>query len=273
MRRHRKASTLRLRLARLAHVLTFVAVVAATPACPQALPISEALNALVAAYPDALVRHDGRMLYWRDGTVMPALDGVGDKPFQQLLREPSIVDQFRLPYPRGPLAGPPALDADPGRFRNIVFFKKLYGSCDKGDVSPRLVPIVWLPNTWGKTIRITSVNRVDERLRAVSSEIDALPDKIKHAAYPLAGTYNCRVVADTGQLSPHAFGIAIDLNPAISDYWYWESRGGVITYKNRMPDEIVEIFEKHGFIWGGKWYHFDTMHFEYRPELLNIGPH
>jgi hypothetical protein len=32
--------------------------------------------------------------------------------------------------------------------------------------------------------------------------------------------------------------------------------------------EIVDIFERHGFIWGGKWYHFDTMHFEYRPELL-----
>jgi hypothetical protein len=28
------------------------------------------------------------------------------------------------------------------------------------------------------------------------------------------------------------------------------------------------VFEKHGFIWGGKWYHYDTMHFEYRPELL-----
>ncbi|MEJ2663631.1 MAG: M15 family metallopeptidase, partial [Spirochaetia bacterium] len=29
-------------------------------------------------------------------------------------------------------------------------------------------------------------------------------------------------------------------------------------------------FEKYGFIWGGKWYHYDTMHFEYRPELLVI---
>jgi hypothetical protein len=35
-----------------------------------------------------------------------------------------------------------------------------------------------------------------------------------------------------------------------------------------MPHEIVDIFERHGFIWGGKWYHYDTMHFEYRPELL-----
>ena len=45
-----------------------------------------------------------------------------------------------------------------------------------------------------------------------------------------------------------------------------------------MPDtaigyrsEIVEIFERHGFIWGGKWSYYDTMHFEYRPELLS-GP-
>ena len=35
-----------------------------------------------------------------------------------------------------------------------------------------------------------------------------------------------------------------------------------------VPHEIVEVFERHGFIWGGKWYHYDTMHFEYRPELL-----
>ena len=28
------------------------------------------------------------------------------------------------------------------------------------------------------------------------------------------------------------------------------------------------IFEKYGFVWGGRWYHYDTMHFEYRPELF-----
>ena len=31
----------------------------------------------------------------------------------------------------------------------------------------------------------------------------------------------------------------------------------------------VDAFEAEGFIWGGRWYHFDTMHFEYRPELLD----
>jgi hypothetical protein len=39
-----------------------------------------------------------------------------------------------------------------------------------------------------------------------------------------------------------------------------------------MPQEIVDIFERHGFIWGGKWYHYDTMHFEYRPELTGLKP-
>nr|WP_310556777.1 M15 family metallopeptidase [Flavobacterium sp.] len=36
-----------------------------------------------------------------------------------------------------------------------------------------------------------------------------------------------------------------------------------------MPQKIVAIFEKYGFIWGGNWTHYDTMHFEYRPELIN----
>ena len=35
-----------------------------------------------------------------------------------------------------------------------------------------------------------------------------------------------------------------------------------------LPDEIVAAFERHGFIWGGKWAHFDSFHFEYRPELI-----
>jgi D-alanyl-D-alanine carboxypeptidase len=227
-----------------------------------------ALDALVAAYPDALAVQDDKTLRWRDGTIMPVSDGAAAKTFSELLRRASIVDQFRIPYPRGPLQKPPAVDADPGRFRNTAFFVKMYGDCRMGEVSPRLATLAWLPKTWGKSIRITSVNGVDAHLRAVSAEIDALPEKIKRAAYPIAGTYNCRAVADTGQPSPHGYGIAIDLNVAFSDYWYWRPHGGPILYRNRMPEEIVAIFKKHGFIWGGKWYHFDTMHFEFRPELL-----
>ncbi|MGD0023458.1 MAG: M15 family metallopeptidase [Xanthobacteraceae bacterium] len=239
-----------------------------TPVFAQDDQVRSALDNLVAAYPKELAGHDDRVLRWRDGTVMPVSDGTDSKTFSELLRHASIVDQFRVPYPRGPLEKPPAVDADPGRFRNAAFFTKMYGDCQIGEVSPHLASLAWLPKTSGKTIRVTSVNDVDKHLRAVSAEIDALPEKIKRAAYPIAGTYNCRAVADTGQPSPHGYGIAIDLNTAFSDYWYWRPHGGPILYRNRMPEEIVTIFEKHGFIWGGKWFHFDTMHFEFRPELL-----
>ena len=63
----------------------------------------------------------------------------------------------------------------------------------------------------------------------------------------------------------HGYGAAIDINVALSDYWLWERAAG---HAHQTPPEIVAIFERHGFIWGGKWSHYDTMHFEYRPELL-----
>jgi hypothetical protein len=74
------------------------------------------------------------------------------------------------------------------------------------------------------------------------------------------------VIAGTDRRSMHAYGAAIDISTAYSDYWRWGAR--TRPYRNRIPFEIVAIFERHGFIWGGKWGHFDTMHFEYRPELL-----
>jgi len=51
--------------------------------------------------------------------------------------------------------------------------------------------------------------------------------------------------------------------------------GNIILLTDRRSNirkllEIVDIFERHGFIWGGKWYHFDTLHFEYRPEILAL---
>src|SRR3712207_2624634 len=73
-----------------------------------AVPVAEALDALVAAYPEMLARHDGERIYWRDGTVMLASDGKADKSFDQLLKDASILDQFHLPYRRGYLPEPPA---------------------------------------------------------------------------------------------------------------------------------------------------------------------
>ena len=229
-----------------------------------------ALDALVRAYPDFLADHDSTDLIWRDGTRMPLADGHPARSFTEMLRRGSILDQLRLPYPAGTAAGALGPDDDPGRIRNRAFLDKMYGDCWKGEVAPRLVPVVWLPHSWGRTIRITSVNGVAERIAAVSEELDDLPDAVKRYAYPPAGTYNCRMVADTGEPSMHSWGAAIDINAAHADYWLWRGSGVIgAGLVNRIPLEIVAIFERHGFIWGGKWAHYDTMHFEYRPELLD----
>jgi D-alanyl-D-alanine carboxypeptidase len=228
----------------------------------------ESLDRLVRAYPEALSEHDEKQIFWRDGTAMPVDDGVDNKSFDELLRKASILDQLRLHYPLG-ASSPPKLNDDPGRFRNEPFFKKMYGDCNSGEVKKNLVTVVWLPRSLGKLIQVTQVNGVADRLREVSAEIDGLDPAIKSAAYPIAGVLSCRPVADTGKMSMHGYAAAIDLNLKYSDYWLWAGKAKTIPYKNRMPQEIVDIFERHGFIWGGKWYHYDTMHFEYRPELLS----
>src|SRR6516225_1698812 len=87
-------------LKRIGFVAMSVAI--ALPGCGPGLAAQvEALDRLVAAYPDVLARHDGEHIYWRDGTVMAASDGIKEKSFDQLLKNASILDQFKLPYRAG----------------------------------------------------------------------------------------------------------------------------------------------------------------------------
>jgi hypothetical protein len=254
-----------LRFVMMSAVLTALALLTGTA---EAETTKERLDRLVRAYPQALTGHDENNIFWRDGTAMPVDDGIKNKPFEDLLRKATILDQMSLSYPVGKSATP-ELNADPGRFRNEAFFKKIYGDCNAGEVTKNLDTVIWLPQSWGKSIQVTRVNGVADRLRKVSAEIEDLEPAIKNAAYPIAGVYSCRPVADTGKMSVHGYAAAIDLNLKYSDYWLWAGKSEPIPYKNRMPQQIVDIFERNGFIWGGKWYHYDTMHFEYRPELLN----
>ncbi len=232
----------------------------------------DVLDRLVAAYPLTLAGRDGNTIVFRSGTRLDA-GALHDKaPADWLLTHASIRDQFLLAYPAGVSPSPP--DLDPGRYRNRAFFDAMYGDCHKGEVQRNLVNVVWLPHSWGKSIEVTRVNGVADRLRAVSDEIEKLPPEVRRAAWPIEGDYGCRNVADGGQPSMHAYGAAVDLNLHYSGYWLWDEgrNAKTIPWRNRMPAAIVDAFERHGFIWGGKWYHYDTMHFEYRPELLQKTP-
>jgi hypothetical protein len=226
------------------------------------------LDRLVNSYPNAIAKYDEEFLYLTDGSKYRISDGRVDKTFEELLEKPDIDDMFYAAYPIGQAAGPRAKNADPGRVRFEPLFTAMYGNCNASEVVPKLRSIAWLPKHHGGHVDVTGVNGVDLALKAVSDELEELGDRFLKYLSPIGGTYNCRDIAGMHAKSMHSYGAAIDINAAYSDYWRWSASNGNPEWRNEIPVEIVRIFEKHGFIWGGRWYHYDTMHFEYRPELL-----
>ena len=147
--------------------------------------------------------------------------------------------------------------------------------------SAPLKSVPWVSKFSGGSMQATSANGVDEKLRLISKELEALGPSFGKYLVPSGGSYVPRCIAGTTRLSVHSFGIAVDINPQYGGYWQYGLPHGMseeqirqkkisLVYKNRIPIEIVKVFEKHGFIWGGNWYHFDGMHFEYRPEFLAL---
>lgn len=230
------------------------------------------LDTLVAAYPDFIAGYDAKDLILKNGQHIALSDGAANKTPQQRIEKADIRDMFVMPYTLGAHYKQPATPADdPGRARNQALFDAMYGDCTKGQV--KLKTIQWLPGLGGGTLRVATANGVADRLEAVSRDLEALPAKFHVYLKPSAGTFNCRVIAGTSRMSMHAYAAAIDINVKFTDYWRWggaKKETDKVSYKNRIPMEIVEVFEKHGFIWGGKWYHYDTMHFEYRPEIIAL---
>jgi hypothetical protein len=228
------------------------------------------LSALVKTYPEFVDRIEDNDLVWQDGTRMRIDDGKGRKTAERMLDDADIKDMFAMTYPIGDKGLSPAVNFDPGRVRYGPFFEKVYGDCKKGEVTANLVDVAWLPRQFGKTVKFNKINGAAAALQKVSDELDRLPARFMEYLRPTQGTYNCRPIAGTERASAHGLGIAIDIAATHSHYWRWSkpSADGRIPYRNDIPWEIVRIFEKHGFVWGGKWYHYDTMHFEYRPEII-----
>lgn len=94
-------------------------------------------------------------------------------------------------------------------------------------------------------------------------EVGVRFDKFQRRKYGLdqcGGVYNFRTIrGDTRNLSTHAYGIAIDLATVQNPLG---RRWNPTHYPNMMPREVVDIFEKHGFRWGGKFSRPDCQHFE-----------
>lgn len=227
--------------------------------------LEQHLKRLITAYPGVVKGYDAEALILTNGSRLALSDGRSDKSFDELLDDPDVGDMFAFVYPSGREPSPPARNVDPGRIRVEALFRVLYGDCGKGQVAGKLRAVTWVPRHGGGTLKVSTAQGADKALEAVSHELDALPKSFAKYLVPSAGTYNCRPIAGTSRKSMHGYGVAIDLNTKYSAYWRWDGAKG---WSNNIPHEVIDIFEKHGFIWGGRWYHYDTMHFEYRPDLV-----
>lgn len=247
------------------------ALVKLPPTLKQADKVRGDLEALLTTYGRAIrgvevLGGDQVHLVMRDGQKILYDDGQA-KNFEDKLARPDLEDMLSQPYKLGkPVTGGAVAD-DPGRIRVEAFFNAVYGA-SAAQVQGNLVPVSFA----GARVNFNAENGAAAALARVGaklSEVLAQEPGLRAAVLPLAGTYNRRQIAGTNRTSAHSWGIAIDLHQG--RYWRWGKSLGpaeLLALRTAYPQEIVAAFEAEGFIWGGKWFHYDTMHFEYRPELV-----
>jgi len=234
------------------------------------ITMKQDLLCLMMAYPEYIINIEGAA----DGRVYVVMksgrkllyDDKRVKGSAEKLSNPDLQDMMEQVYPLLPIRSVLEENFDPGRCRVYELLSEVYGSSQR-NIESKLTSI----NIGYINCQFNNSNKAAESLKAVMQELIPLArgnQRIGNCVFPSSGTYNYRLIAGTSQLSPHSYGIAIDLAVNNKDYWRWSSKADGDKRLSSYPSEIVEIFEKNNFIWGGKWAHFDIMHFEYRPEIV-----
>lgn len=201
---------------------------------------------------------DNTELAWDDGKT---------KTFDQRLDDPDLHDTFFQPYGTGPIVANNTTNLDPGRYRKEALFKATFGDSSQA-VQTKLVTVDFVgQNVKFHTRAAAALGNVSTKLKAL---VQATPALSAYVTGTLGGTFEWRPILNTNRMSAHSYGIAIDIVVSKSNYWEWEKKSdGTFTWANKIPQAIVDAFESEGFVWGGRWYHYDTMHFEYRPEMFD----
>jgi hypothetical protein len=163
------------------------------------------------------------------------------------------------------------------RRRSNHFREALWRAPNRAEASRQVKSVGFL----GKTLSVHSdiaetLARVEARIRAAAQTDTSVRTWI--AGIGEVHGWNWRNVANSQSRSNHSYGIAIDILPRSLNgkqtYWQWASQSGRdwwnVPYTDRYhpPEPVRKAFEAYGFTWGGKWTYFDTMHFEYRPEVF-----
>ncbi|MFP4377258.1 MAG: M15 family metallopeptidase [Spirochaetales bacterium] len=255
-------------------------------------PPQQVLQALRAAYPDkvqAIERRDGdwaiqvadTWFYWEGGRLLSA--GERERalqyepiPFYSYPRELPEVPEYTEAERESLEARVAAMEENPPR-RYYGFYDAVWRAPDEASAYARQKTIYFLGMmTMVHRELLEDVASIEEEILELATrdrEVRAFLDRLSWVA-----GYHFRNVDGTSFRSNHSYGAALDLMPerfsGEQAYWRWTMRDNITWYsvpneeRYLIPMSVVEIFERHGFIWGGKWRFFDTIHFEYRPEIL-----
>jgi len=251
------------------------------------------LLALRRAYPDrisdvveldgewaALI--EGEWFFWEGGRLLPE-DLRGNRESYGGIRFYSYIPgEYRTPIPDPETAailrerGRKLLEERPMRYPG--FYDALYGisSEEEGDRVMERITFLGLPTRVHPMI-VEPLRLVEEELLRERRDNHAVDEFLK--SIEEVGGFSWRSIAGTESRSYHSYGVAVDLVPASYDgvypYWRWAMAAGVDEWWNlpedvrwEIPQEVIDVFERNRFIWGGKWLFFDSMHFEYRPEIF-----
>jgi hypothetical protein len=114
---------------------------------------------------------------------------------------------------------------------------------------PGAVPLGWKRSALVRTARVN--HAIAEELERVFSALrtGGAWDHVE----TFDGGYCWRSKRGVGELSIHAYGGAVDFNAATNQ----------LGTKGDMWPGVVEVFEGHGWDWGGRWRRPDPMHFQF----------
>lgn len=217
-------------------------------------------SALFSSYPSQIQFCNGLQAELKNRKVIRFQKDPAVSQIEKMMENPTVQGLFHYDYWKF------STRQDAGRVRIYSLLDQVYGK-NEHEIKKNLTRVQFLK----QRVLFNKKNKAAESLQRVSKELSDLlkvkPGLAKYI-YP-ADTYYYRKISKTTLLSAHSYGIAIDLSPNRTQYWQRDKNWKTIS-QIQYPMEIVHVFEKHGFIWGGRWFHYDSMHFEYRPEFLQM---
>ena len=250
------------------------------------------MKAFAAAYPQAISRAEyrngdwavllrGRWFCYAEGRLLPEelRNQAESWSRQSMYRYPAELPPWKEPEGEQAQRLRGILDnrkANPPK-RNPDFFDTLWQARTSNESTANLVPITLM----GRSFKVhreleDRLNKIDQLVQEAAKTDPEVRDFINNTGSISA--WNWRNVAITVSRSYHSYGVAVDILPknlrGLATYWQWTADSNpewyTVPYSKRYhpPLSVVQIFEQYGFCWGGKWLLFDTMHFEYRPEIM-----